>query len=108
MNGKEKKNHVSDVKPFVFDPAIVDTLGVARRDHMEFFVESIIDHRGNSDRRTETEFLLYWLNYDDSHDSWEPHTNLRDTDKLHICLRKTYSASSRENFAKFLHQFTTN
>ena len=108
INGKEKNNHVLDVEPFVFDPAIVDPLGVARRDHMKFFVESILDHRGNSDRRSEMELLLYWLNYDDSHDSWEPHANLRDTDTLYICLRKIYSASSRENIAKFLHQFTTN
>jgi hypothetical protein len=35
------------MKPFLFDSAITDPLDVARRDHMEFFVEQILDHRGD-------------------------------------------------------------
>ena len=34
--GKEKDYHVSDMKPFVFDSALVEPLDVARRDQMEF------------------------------------------------------------------------
>ena len=37
--GKEKDYHVSDMKPFLFDSAIVDPLDIARRDRMEFFIE---------------------------------------------------------------------
>ena len=37
--GKEKDCHVSDMKPFLFDSAIVDPLDIARRDRMEFFIE---------------------------------------------------------------------
>ena len=39
ITGKEKDYHVSDMKPFVFDSAIVDPLDIARRDQMEFFIE---------------------------------------------------------------------
>ena len=36
ITGKEKDYHVSDMKPFVFDSALVDPLDIARRDQMEF------------------------------------------------------------------------
>jgi Chromo (CHRromatin Organisation MOdifier) domain len=58
----------------------------ARRDYMEFFVETIIDHRGNIKRKTDLEFLVGWLGYDDRDNSWEPYSNLRDTGKLHDYL----------------------
>ena len=41
ITGKEKDYHVSDMKPFVFDSALVDPLDIARRDQMEFFIEKI-------------------------------------------------------------------
>jgi hypothetical protein len=51
MTHKENAFHTSDMKPFLFDSAITDPLDVARRDHMEFFAEQILDHRGNIKRR---------------------------------------------------------
>ena len=51
ITGKEKDYHVSDMKPFVFDSAIVDPLDIARRDQMEFFIEKISDHRGKLSHR---------------------------------------------------------
>ena len=36
ITGKEKDYHVSDMKPFVFDSAIVDPLDTARRDHKKW------------------------------------------------------------------------
>ena len=39
ITGNEKDYHVSDMKPFVFDSALVDPLDIARRDQMEFFIE---------------------------------------------------------------------
>ena len=43
ITGKEKDYHVSDMKPFVFDSAIVDPLDIARRDQMEFFMHTYTD-----------------------------------------------------------------
>ena len=65
---KEKDYHISDLKEFLYDASVVDPLDVARRDHMEFFVESIVDHR-QIQTRTSAEFLFKWLNYPDSANS---------------------------------------
>ena len=86
ITGKEKDYHVSDIKPFIFDPALIDPIDVARRDRMEFFIEKILEHRGNLKRRSEIEFLVRWLGYDEQHDSWEPYANLRDSTQLHAYL----------------------
>ena len=53
ITGKEKDYdyHVSDMKPFVFDSALVDPLDIARRDQMESFIEKISDHRGKLSHR---------------------------------------------------------
>ena len=86
ITGKEKDYHVSDMKPFVFDSAIVDPVDVARRDYMEFFIEKILNHRGNLKLKTDIEFLVNWLGYDETHNSWEPYSNLRDSEQLHAYL----------------------
>ena len=71
ITGTEKDYHMSDMLRFIFDSALVDPLDIARRDHMEFFVEKSLDHRGNIKRRNEIEFLVRWLGYDVSNNFWE-------------------------------------
>ena len=88
ITGKEKDYHVSDMKPFVFDSAIVDPLDIARRDQMKFFIEKISDHRGKLSHRKSLQFFVSWMGYDQSYDSWEPFANLRDADHLHSYLRE--------------------
>ena len=51
ITGTEKDYHVSDMKPFVLDSALVDPLDIARRDQMELFMENISDHRGKLSHR---------------------------------------------------------
>ena len=82
ITGKEKDYHVSDMKPFVFDSALVDPLDIARRDQMEFFIEKISDHRKS------LQFFVSWMGYDQSYDSWVPFANLRDSTHLHSYLRE--------------------
>jgi hypothetical protein len=43
-----KSYHVSDMKPFVFDPLKVDPLDIARRDYLEFFMEKILGMAGDT------------------------------------------------------------
>ena len=43
VTNEEKDYHVSDMKEFLYDASVVDPLDVAR-DHMEYFVEAILDH----------------------------------------------------------------
>ena len=88
ITGKEKDCHVSDMKPFVFDSAIVDPLDIARRDQMEFFIEKISDDRGKLSHRKSLQFCVSWMGSDQSHDSWEPYADLRDSDHLHSYLRE--------------------
>jgi Chromo (CHRromatin Organisation MOdifier) domain len=84
---QEKEYHVSDMKPFNFDPSTTNPLDDARRDHLEYFVEKVFAHRGNLKFKRNLEFHVRWLNYDESHDSWEPYAALRDTAQLHEYLR---------------------
>ena len=79
---------MSDVKPFVFDSALVDPLDIAGRDQMEFFIEKISDHRGKLSHRKSLQFFVSWMGYDLTYDSWEPSANLRDSDHLHAYLRE--------------------
>ena len=51
ITGKGKDYHVPDMKPFVFDSALVDPPDIARRDQMEFFIEKSLDHRGKLSHR---------------------------------------------------------
>ena len=88
ITNKEKDNHVPDMKPFIFNADLVDPIDVARRDYMEFFIENVISYRGNLKRKTELEFQIKWLGYDETLNSWEPYANLRDSDQLHVFLRQ--------------------
>jgi hypothetical protein len=83
---KEKVYHAQHMKKFIFNPLHVDPADVARRDYLEFFVEKILEHRGNPKRLTTMEFLVKWTAYDISHNSWEPFTNLRKAEQLHEYL----------------------
>ena len=83
---KEKTYHITDIKPFLFDPATTDPVDVARRDYQEFFIEKILEHRGNTNLKSDIEFLVSWLGFTSDHNSWEPYSNLRDTSQLHSYL----------------------
>ena len=84
---KHRDIHASNLKIFHFDPTKLSPTDTARRDYMEFFIEEIISHRGEKKTPSKMTFLVKWLNYDQSHDSWEPWKNLRATDQLHDYLR---------------------
>jgi hypothetical protein len=88
VTNKEKDYHVSDLKPFLFDPIITSPLDVARKDYLEFFIEAILKHSGNrNSKKTKLRFYIKWLGYDDDRNSWEPYSNIRDTSLCHEYLR---------------------
>jgi hypothetical protein len=47
ISHKEKEYHVSDMKPFIFDPSTRNPIDIACRDHLEFFVDKAFGHRGD-------------------------------------------------------------
>ena len=88
MTGKEKDYHLSDMEPFIFNSALVDPLGIARCDQMEFFIEKISDHRRKLSHQKSLELSVSWLGNYESCDSWEPYAYLRDSDHLYSYLRE--------------------
>ena len=88
IKNKEKYYHVTDMKPFIFDPLLINPQDIARKDYLEFFVEKILDISGNINRNTTLEFLVKWTGYDDTHNLWVPYKDLRETEVLHQYLKK--------------------
>jgi Chromo (CHRromatin Organisation MOdifier) domain len=74
------------MKQFHFDPMRTDPSDVARKDYLEFFVEDILAHRGDTKRLSTLQFRVKWLAYDESNNSWEPWANLREMEVLHKYL----------------------
>jgi hypothetical protein len=84
VNGHTMEFHISQLRPYTSDlnPSALTPLEVASRDHEEFAVDAILDHRvmpkGNIKKRSTLEFLVAWLGYGDEYHSWEPYSNVRD------------------------------
>ena len=82
---KDIDTHITLLHPFHFQPQFVDPVDIARRDVLSAFtVESISAHSG--DTRTNSEFLVKWAGYDNTHDLWIPYKELRDVVVLHEYL----------------------
>jgi len=58
INHKDKIYHVTDLKVFNFDPTKTNTQDVARKDYLEFFIEKILNHRGDKNKSGKLEFLI--------------------------------------------------
>jgi hypothetical protein len=56
-----------------------ELLKYAAADHNQFFVDSIVDHRGDTSRKTKTEFKVRWKGFGPEQDTWEPYAHVRDT-----------------------------
>jgi hypothetical protein len=54
---KQKSYHVTDLKPFIFDPLKIDPLDIARRDYLEFFIEKIIAMSGDIKKVSTLNFM---------------------------------------------------
>jgi Chromo (CHRromatin Organisation MOdifier) domain len=79
---KEKEYHSTQLKEFIFNPNRVSPLDVARKDYLEFFIEEILHHTGNTNRLSTFNFKVKWQGYDDTYNSYEPWKNLRSTEHL--------------------------
>lgn len=86
ISNKDKKYHMTQIKQFHFDPAQTDPIDISRRDYLEFFIEHIIEFRGDIKRYNSLEFKIKWLNFGEDRNTWEPWKNLRCTEKLHLFL----------------------
>ena len=87
VSKKMEKIHASKLRQLIFDPNRVEPLDIARRDYMEYFIETVLAHRGDPLRVSSLWSHIKWLNYDDTHNTWEPWSRVRLTDALHSYLK---------------------
>ena len=71
----------------MFDPAKIEPMDSVRRDYMEFYIEVITAHKGNTKKVSTLTFLVKWLNYSKEYYSWKQWSALRLTDQLHTYLK---------------------
>lgn len=78
--------HVSQLEQFHYNTTQRDPIDIARRDHLEHFVEEILAFEGVIKRVSTLLFHVKWLGYDESNKSWECWGNLMDTEQLNKYL----------------------
>ena len=78
---------MSSLRPFFYDPLRVIPKDIAIANAREFYIDRIISHRGDINKKSSMEFLVRWFGYTEDDDSWEPFGNLSDTDQLLAYLR---------------------
>ena len=83
---KEKQYHSTQMKKFLFNPLRTNPTDVSRKDYLEFFIETVLAHTGDSKRLSSLQFKIKWLGYDETYNSWEPWSNLREMEILHKYL----------------------
>ena len=86
ITNKQKMYHVSQLKQFYYNNTQTDPVDIARRDHLEYFVEDILAFEGDVKRVSTLRFHVKWLGYDESHNTWERWANLMNTEQLHNYL----------------------
>ena len=86
ITDKQIVYHMTQLKPFNFDPLVTNPTDIARRDYLEFFIEDILDMKGNISQYGSLQFKVKWLNYPHENNTWEPWKNLRKAEKLHQFL----------------------
>jgi hypothetical protein len=87
VNGKTHETHISNLRPYNFDEERQDPETVAQHNSQEFVIEEILEHEGDRERRSAMRFKVRWQGYGPESDSWEPYSELRDTEQLHTYLR---------------------
>ena len=74
--------HVSILKPYLSDGRVQPPGPYQVIDGEAYFtIERILDHQiKNTARRTFLKYLVKWQDYGPEHNSWEPHSSLRDVE----------------------------
>jgi transposase InsO family protein len=87
VSNTELTVNITRLSPFNYDPLHTDPRLVANRDQGVYDINEVLAHRGNINLKRTLEFYVSWAGYDDSHNSWEPWSNIRKTKQLHAYLR---------------------
>ena len=85
---KEERVHVTDIRPFNYNPDLIDPASVARKDVISTTViDRILEHVGDVNKRSTLDFKVRWEGLPESADLWLEYKELRDTEALHTYLR---------------------
>jgi transposase InsO family protein len=87
LNSKIYETHISNLRPFNHDPEHHDPVIVAQHNSQEFVIDEILGHQGDPKRRSTLQFMVRWKGFGPEHDTMEPYSYLRDTEKLHNYLK---------------------
>lgn len=89
---KSMKVHVKFIRPFFYDPAIIDPREVALKDIQAFVIKQIIKHKGSPKAKTKMQFYIHWEGYDDStHHTWETYDTVKHTEQFHrYCIERQF------------------
>jgi hypothetical protein len=87
VTDKEYEADVCQLKPFFYDPHYVYPLNIALKGSGEFLVDHIVTHDFTNPKNPV--WRVRWAGYDESDDTWEPLTILKDVEQFHTyCLRQ--------------------
>jgi hypothetical protein len=86
ITGRSTRTHVSQLKPFIYDPSYTIPLNVAVKDTEEFVVEDIVEHK--EDGQGSYLWRVRWDGYGADDDTWEPYSHLKDVEKFHNYCRR--------------------
>ena len=87
VNNKLEDYHISSLTKFEYDVNEVDPRLIANRDSQMWDVEAVIAHRGDpKGSKRQLFFLIKWVGFDASQNTWEPWENVRDTAALQAYL----------------------
>ena len=89
VTNKLESVHVTQLRPFEYDPHRVEPRLIANKDQQMWEVDEIIAHRGSAKKRSAMTFRVRWTGFTEDDDTWEPWKNLRKNLKLHAYLRKS-------------------
>jgi hypothetical protein len=58
VDGKVITTHITNLREFLYDPVRTNPKDIAVQNRGEFFIESILEHRGDRQRRSTMEFKV--------------------------------------------------
>jgi hypothetical protein len=89
VDHKHLNVHITNLRPYYFNPDVIDPAIIAMHDRQEFVVEQVLAHRGDKRLRSNLEFLIKWKGFEDaSHNTWEPWSGVCNTTQLYDYLRE--------------------
>jgi hypothetical protein len=88
VTGRKTDFHEQLLKPFLYDERVTVPVEVAIKEHDEYLVEQIMNHRYAervNGRPRSLECLVRWVGYQEQ--SWEPLVNVKKLEQFHTYAR---------------------